>query len=272
MPEGAVDIVVLVPGSGPTDRDGNSAQTKLSSDSYRLLAQGLVDQGIACLRVDKRGMFGSADAVEDANAVTLSDYADDLTRWADFASTLAPNVWLAGHSEGGLVAMLAAPAVKLAGLVLLAVPGRPAAEIVQEQLATNPANAPYLQEVSDIMEDLAAGRRRDMSAMSESLCPLFRDEVQGYWCDLLSANPTSLAGAWQGPALIVQGDADRQVSTVDADALAAALIGGVRLDLPGAGHMLKAEVDGDPLASYRDPTLPIHPDLVPGIARFIRSA
>ena len=64
--------VVLVSGSGPTDRDGNSP-AGIRASTYRLLAQGLAARGIHSVRIDKRGMFGSRAAAADANAVTIAD-------------------------------------------------------------------------------------------------------------------------------------------------------------------------------------------------------
>jgi len=95
-------VVVIIPGSGETDRDENPFQT------YRLLAEGLAKHGIASLRIDKRGLFDSAAAIQDPNDVTIADYAQDARDWAEHATTLAPCVWIAGHSEGGLVALVAA--------------------------------------------------------------------------------------------------------------------------------------------------------------------
>lgn len=53
----------------------------MSASPYRLLAEGLAAKGFATLRIDKRGMFASAMAVEDANAVTIADYVDDVQSW-----------------------------------------------------------------------------------------------------------------------------------------------------------------------------------------------
>ncbi|MCX7320910.1 MAG: alpha/beta fold hydrolase [Hyphomicrobiales bacterium] len=62
------------------------------------------------IRIDKRGMFGSAGAVKDANAVSISDYVDDIRAWVNVArqETDVQCVWILGHSEGGLVALAAA--------------------------------------------------------------------------------------------------------------------------------------------------------------------
>ncbi|GGH48945.1 hypothetical protein GCM10011341_10950 [Frigidibacter albus] len=90
--EGAAHAVIIIPGSGPTDRDGNSGPMGLRSDSYKLLANGLAAEGIASLRIDKRGLYGSAAALADANDVTIANYAQDVRDWVAEASSLAPCV------------------------------------------------------------------------------------------------------------------------------------------------------------------------------------
>ena len=145
---GAAHVVIIVPGSGPIDRDGNSPQMGLATDTYKLLAEGLAKEGIASLRLDKRGFYGSAEAIVDPNDVTIAAYAEDVRKWVDHASGIAPYVWIAGHSEGGLVAMVAAQDApdSLCGLILLATAGRPIGELMIEQFEANPANAPLMPE------------------------------------------------------------------------------------------------------------------------------
>ena len=105
---GARQAVIIIPGSGPTDRDGNAGPSGLNSNTYRQLAENLAANGFASLRIDKRGMYGSRAAISDPNKVTIADYADDVEKWVARAGRIAPCVWLAGHSEGGLVALVAA--------------------------------------------------------------------------------------------------------------------------------------------------------------------
>ncbi|MCA8095406.1 hypothetical protein LGM65_31820 [Burkholderia anthina] len=70
-------------------------------------------------------------------------------------------------------------------------------------------------------------------------------------------------------AHLLQGDADVQVKPRDAELLADAMPQAMRVDLRGAPHMLKMEVPGSPLATYRNPALPLHPELIPGIVRLL---
>ena len=132
-------VVLIIPGSGPTDRDGNSP-TGILAASYRLLAEGLAAHGVTSVRIDKRGMFGSAAATADANSVTIPDYVADVQAWTRVIRqrTKTSCVWLLGHSEGGLVAMVAAKNPDVCGLLLVAAPGKPMGEILREQLVRRP--------------------------------------------------------------------------------------------------------------------------------------
>src|SRR3569623_267258 len=72
--DGKGPVVVIIPGSGPTDRDGNSPMG-LKAQPYKLLAEALAGRGVASVRIDKRGMFGSRAAIADANTATIEGYA-----------------------------------------------------------------------------------------------------------------------------------------------------------------------------------------------------
>lgn len=268
-------VALIIPGSGPTDRNGNNP-LGLQADSYRLLAKGLAGEGITTVRIDKRGMFASAGAVADANAVTVPDYIADTAAWVKVirAQTGAGCVWLIGHSEGGLVALAAAQEVEgLCGLVLVAAAGRPMGEVMREQLCANPASPSLLPAAEAAIDALGAGQRVEPSALPPALMPLFHPSVQGFLVSAFALDPAKLAAGVRLPLLIVQGGKDIQVGMVDAERLKAANADAVLTVLQNATHMLKdVATDGlrDNLATYRNPILALSEGLVSGIAAFVR--
>lgn len=268
---GAPDLVVIVPGGGPIDRDGNGPMIGLHSDSYRLLADGLAAQGISSIRIDKRGFFASGGA--DTSLVSIADYAQDLRDWVEQTRSDAACLWLAGHSEGGIIALVAAlaPPQGLCGVILMATPGRPVGQLLLDRMTESTLLRPFLPEVQAIVADIEAGRLREADAMPALLRPFFTPQVQRHMTDLFRHDPALIARIWDGPALIVQGDRDIQIPVEDASALAGAMPQARLVVLAGATHMLKTDTPGQPFASYFDPSLPLHPDLVQTIAEFIRT-
>lgn len=205
--EGEGPVALIIPGSGPTDRDGNSP-LGIKAASYRLLAQGLAAKGITTVRIDKRGMFGSDAAVADANAVTIADYVSDTAAWVRRirAETGAPCVWLIGHSEGGLVSLAAAQEVEgLCGLVLVAAPGKPMGEVIRAQLRANPANASLHPAAEAAIDKLTAGEKVDAASLPQPLLPLFGPAVQDYLISAFALDPSELAKRADLLTLIVQG-------------------------------------------------------------------
>lgn len=275
-PDRPAAAVVIIPGSGPTDRDGNNP-LGVAASTYRLLAEDMATENIASLRIDKRGMFGSASAVADANAVTLADYAADIRGWArllrDEAGT--PCVWLMGHSEGGLVALVTADVADgICGLVLIATPGRPLGQVLRDQLTANPANALVLDQAFAAIAALEKGERVDVGHLHPALAPLFSPAVQSFLIDTFKRDPAKLAAAWKGSMLIVQGTRDLQESMEDARRLHEAAPGSTLLPVPGANHVLKAVASDDRaanIAAYANPRLPLVPGLAKSIADFIKA-
>ncbi|MBU8539093.1 alpha/beta fold hydrolase [Falsiroseomonas tokyonensis] len=265
-------MVLIIPGSGATDRDGNGPGYR--PETYRLLAEGLAARGIGSLRIDKRGLHGSRAAVPDAEAVTMADYAADIAAWAGVLRARgADRLWLAGHSEGGLVALLAAGRLPdLCGLVLLATPGRRIGLVLREQL-DRALPGPLRAEAEGLLARLEAGQGLP-EAIPPALLPLFRPSLAGFLASLFALDPPALAAAVRPPLLVLQGLLDLQVTQADAAALAAARPDARLVLLPGVNHVLKAvgEDPADNLAAYADPDRPLAPGVVEAIADFVAPA
>ncbi|UWU77008.1 alpha/beta fold hydrolase [Bradyrhizobium huanghuaihaiense] len=247
------------------------------ASTYRLLAEGLATHGIASVRIDKRGLFGSHAAVADPNCVTIDDYAADVRAWVSTIRGLtgAPCVWVLGHSEGGLVALVAAQdAPDLCGLILVATAGRPLGAVLREQLQSNPANAPILDEALSAITQLEAGRRVDLTGMHPALLPLFSPAVQDFLINQFSFDPARLIATCRQPVLIVQGQRDIQIGPSDAEGLWRANPAARLAVLPDTNHVLKTVASDDRtanIATYSDPGLPLAPGVVDAIATFIAS-
>jgi pimeloyl-ACP methyl ester carboxylesterase len=273
-------VVLIVPGSGPTNRDGNSLHG-LQTDTYKLLAEGLAGHGIASVRIDKRGMFSSHAAIPNANDVTIADYASDVHTWAKTIGdkTGAKCIWVLGHSEGGLVAMGAAKdnPPDICGLLLVAAPGRKFGDILKAQMRSNAANAPILDEALRDIDTLEAGKRVELSIehTRPEIFAIFQPAVQGFLIDLMSYDPPKLLASYKGPVLILQGERDIQIGVDDAKLLKTADPNAKLVLLPDVNHVLKA-VDSDDrtanLKTYFDSKLPLAPGVVETTADFITSA
>ena len=268
-------IVLIIPGSGPTDRDGNNP-LGVKAASYRLLAEALAGKGVSTVRTDKRGMFASKDATPDPNQVTIGEYVADTRRWIETIREGSGQkcAWLLGHSEGALVALATAQAPEgICGVMLVAGGGRKMSDVIRAQLRANPSNAAILESAMSALESLDRGQRVDVSGLHPALQRLFAPQVQPFLIDLFRHDPPKLAAGVTVPMLIVQGERDIQVPAADARALAAAQPKAKLVLLPGMNHVLKQVASDDRaanLATYADPSLPVDPALVDAIAAFVR--
>ncbi|WP_295195705.1 alpha/beta fold hydrolase [uncultured Brevundimonas sp.] len=221
-PEAPTAVAVILPGSGPTDRDGNSPMG-VAASTYRLLAEGLAEQGVATLRIDKRGVAASTAAGPAEADLRFDAYAADARAWATEAAarTGQPCAWLIGHSEGALVALKAVEGDddKVCGLILLSGAGRPAGVVIREQLQAG-LPEPLKTQAFAVLTELEAGRT--VADTPPALAALFRPSVQPYLISWLPLDPAALLAAYEGPVFIGQGTTDLQIGVTDAQALAAA--------------------------------------------------
>ncbi len=268
----AVPAALIVSGSGPTDRDGNSRLIPGGNNSLRMVAEALERAGIASLRYDKRGVGESAGAAPSEAALRFETYVGDAAGWIRElrSNRRFTRVAIIGHSEGSLVAMAAAALVPVDAFVSLEGPGEPLDEVVKRQLATQqPA---IRDEAYADIDALKAGRT--VPRVGDALSSLFRPSVQPYLISVFRYDPRALIAKLTVPCLIVQGTTDLQVTVLDAERLHAAAPGSTLRIIPGMNHVLKS-APRDPeanYATYRDPDLPLAPGLVAALTGFLRSA
>jgi pimeloyl-ACP methyl ester carboxylesterase len=273
-------IVLIIAGSGPTDRDGNSPLLKGANNSLKLLAEGLAAIGIASLRYDKRGVGESGKdmvlAAQKTNKMpreedlTFDAYINDAVMWGQKlrGDKRFSTVTIAGHSEGSLIGMVAAKKMEADAFVSIAGAGRSVGQILLEQLKAQ--LPPDLMKTSeDIIRELSNGKT--VETVPPALNIVFRPSVQPYMISWLRYDPAKEIAKLTVPVLITQGTTDIQAMEQEVKLLAAAKPSAKVLMIDGMNHVLKA-VSSDrekQLASYSDPTLPIMPELVTEISRFV---
>lgn len=269
--QGKVPVVLLHAGSGPTDRNGNSAMLPGQNNALRMLAEALARNGIATLRYDKRGIGASASAGRREADLRLDDYIDDATAWLRQlrADPRFTNVLMAGHSEGALIAMVACQKAQLDGCVLIAGAGNALDDILRVQLKPRLPPELYAQNERIL---LALKRGEQVSDVPPALLALYRPSVQPYLISSMQVDPRAVVGTLRMPLLILQGATDLQVSVADAQALSAAAPAARLVIVPGMNHVLKM-VSGDlaqQMPSYGDPALPLAPALVDAVTAFVQ--
>jgi len=268
---GPVPVILIVAGSGPTDRNANSP-AGVKSNAYAQLAWRLAERGIASLRFDKRGIAASRGTFDSSMMAhtTMQVYANDVHALADslHADHRFSNVILAGHSEGSALSIMAASdGAPVAGVISLAGMGRPFASVLRAQLAQQ-LDSTTLKMYDTSMTAYLAGRDPPVPAY---LAPLFVPVNREYLKSMMAFDARQ-AGRLHCPVLILQGDFDLQVTVADAEALHAADPASTLVVLAGDTHMFKIAASKDRMAeapTYVDPTVPIDPRLVTTIADWV---
>lgn len=273
--------VLVIPGFGPTTRDGIEAPEGVPDLLYRDVAAVLADAGVASLRYDKRGTGASVLGDEElAFDDLLTDAERGLDLLAERVDIDADALAVVGHDEGGLVALrLAASDPRVRGVVLLSTPGRPLAEVLADDLrasADDPAHGEaHARELHAVVDRLLAdGSVPDSAALPGALRPVFPAGATGYLQNLFAFDPAATAAQIEAPVMIVRGARAPGVSGVDAERLRAALGGEVATHVGAdANHTLALEDDRGPARSgggrtagpMHDPS--VHNPQVTGITR-----
>ena len=237
-------VVMLIGGSGPTDRDGNSALGPEAVGPLRQLAAALAANGLASLRYDKRGVGESAHPSlreDDLRFRHLVDDAVALARPLRADRRLGP-LLLAGHSEGALIASLAAAEARAAAVVSIAGAGQKASEVLRAQLQ---GKLPELLEAPAlaVLDVLAAERLVDDPP--DALTLLFRPSLQPYLVSWFRYDPAEVVAGLELPLLLVHGTADQQVPQRQVELLRAARPDARLLLVEGMDHLMAVDGSAD---------------------------
>jgi len=258
-------VALLIAGSGTTDHDGNGPQIKPAT--LKKLAEQLAARKIATLRYDKRGAGGWKPEFGRPEDFRFKDYVEDAVALVNYlrSSRKFSRLVLVGHSEGGLVAILAARRVPVDRLVLLATAARRQGDLLKAQLEKQLAPDAFLP-IAKAIDDIMAGKIVDSLPPGLSIPPAMQPGIASSFTE----DPIDPLKLIEAPTLIVAGGRDRQLARLDFAALTAASTAAKTLWLPDMNHVLVDVTDAaDDLAAYNQPERALDPELIETLAAFI---
>lgn len=266
---GKIPVVLIIAGSGPTDRDGNSPRAGINPNSYKLLANVLGINGIASVRYDKR-MIGQSVTSSKEKELRFEDYVDDAV---GLINTLNDDgrfskVIVLGHSEGSLIGLLSIREQPVKAFISVAGAGQSADKIVTEQMKSQPK---YIADkFKTMLDSLRKGKFTE--DIDPKLYPIARRDIQPYLMSWFRYDPTKEIKKAKVPVLILQGTNDIQVTVADAEKLKKADSDAKLVIITGMNHVMKdAPADREQnIATYSNPNLPLNPQLVTSIIDFIK--
>jgi len=270
-----VPVVLIIAGSGPTDRDGNARSLGLKGNTYKILSDSLNRHGIATLCYDKRGVGKSITNAQSKRDLHFEHFVEDAKAWIELLSQdkRFSEIIVLGHSEGSLVGMIACQNnPKASKFISVAGPGSPADEVIKEQLARGLSRT-LREEAYWILNELKEGNMVD--TVSTGLYNYgFHPENQPYMISWFKYNPQEEIAKLTLPVLILNGDLDVQVSEDEAELLHEAYPNAKKVIIEDMNHVLKNSESTDMNAqwkdSYHNPNTPVNQVLVKEIVGFVK--
>jgi hypothetical protein len=269
--KGPFSTVLIIAGSGPTDRDGNSELLVESNDNLWHLAHDLQDAGIASLRYDKIGVGESIPAKDFTfEGATFDDFVNDAVRWLEYLSLdgTVDTLGIVGHSEGSLIGILAAEKHPVDFLISVAGNGDPIDEQMVKQISRIDEEASVILEKR--LEEVSRSEYRETgNLLVDSFIPLGRELYLQTW---MSYDPTEELRKLDMPTLVTWGDRDERLVADDDRFPQTGMPENIEFkEIKDMGHMLRiARNDLELQRSYKDRTIALHPKFIETVVDFIR--
>jgi hypothetical protein len=244
---------------------------KGKNNSLLQLADSLANYGIASLRYDKKGVGKSQVRGLKEENMRFEDGANDAMACINWLREKGfKKIYIAGHSEGSLIGLVAAQQTKLKGFISLAGAGRPIDQVLREQINNGGGPDSIKLLANRYLDTLLAGQR--IAKPNPLLFSIFRPSVQPYMISWLRYDPGKLLQTLRCPVLLVQGNKDIQVQVADALLLKKAKPSARLAVLENMNHIFKIVTSTNPadnIKTYSDPALAIASSLVQEIIKFI---
>jgi hypothetical protein len=260
--------VLIISGSGPTDRNGNSSMMTGDNNSLKMLAEELKDNGFASLRYDKR-MIGESQGFPPESEMTFNDFVEDAVAWVELLESRGyEKIVIAGHSEGSLIGTLAAQRTNADGFISICGLAKNMGETIIEQLSQRMPM--IVDDAKKIVDSLKAGKK--IKVEGQILQSMFRESIQDFMIDVLQYEPAQEIAKLDIPTLIINGKHDMQVPFADGEILQKSANEGKYYALDSMNHVLKNspnDMVGN-LQTYTNPNLPINQELIDSIIEYLK--
>lgn len=278
---------LIMPGSGPTDRDGNQLPT-YKTDLLKEIGNTLTEDGFVVMRFDKRPVARYRELwpktiAEISPFFSLENHLADVEAAYNFLKTQqnvdASRMVLAGHSEGGLFTLALAANLNPKAICLLAAPGRGMDVILREQIMAQINPLPDSEVKTQLINDLDRAITTSKSGTTPAtdlhpgLAPLFSPSnghiLNGYF----NFDPIPALKAYKGAVFIANGESDVQINAErDAKPLYEAAMSRENkntklLLIPNTSHNFKAVGK----ATDAGVVGPLQPALLDGLKEFLKS-
>jgi pimeloyl-ACP methyl ester carboxylesterase len=264
-------LIIIIAGSGPTNRDGNSTIGK--NNSLKQLAYFLADEGFASFRYDKRILKLIRNNTLNEDKLRFEDFVKDASDVTSYFKLFNDDKYnfdsyiLVGHSQGALVAMLASLRTAVDGLVLLCGTAQPLDKLLVSQLSKQ---APFLMSEFKVALDSikSVGYVKEYNPLLKTY---IHEDVQPFMRSWMLNDPIEIAKKITVPTLVIGGTTDIQIPANDAKLLAENLPNGNYAIIENMNHVLKtvADVGLENQRSYTNPNYPLSEGLKLEISKFL---
>jgi uncharacterized protein len=266
---GKVPVVLIISGAGSVDRDGNNDNADLHADTYRLLAYALGKAGIASLRYDKR-LVGQSTSGDKEKNLSFEDYVDDATSLLNMLADdqRFSKIIIAGHGQGSLVGMISTNEEPVKGFISLEGAGDPEFTMLTNAMKSEPEYKAH--DINRMLDSLKKGKTWDN--IDPSLYAIARPSIQPFIMSWCRYDPQREIKKLKMPVLIIQGTTDLEVGVGNGAKLKAGKSNAIYTIIRGMNFVLKDAPDDKEknLATYKDPNLPLNPEMVKDVVDFIQ--
>ncbi len=276
LPETATSTaILLIAGSGPTDRYGNSP-AGIQTNCYALLAEALQEAGYATLSYDKRGIAASyyLHSEELLTDCHFTHYVEDAWSWVKVLYQRGfERVVIAGHSEGSTIALAVAEShPEVSAVISLCGAAWPIDQILKMQLGAQllPSHYALYASACRILDQLKQGEAP--TEVPSTLATLFPAYLNTFYYEQMQYDPQQLLRRLTCPVLLVGGGHDSQITAENTRTLKGCAPKAQWIIVEQMCHVLKDAEAGpvsSQLVSYTTPSLPLSAPLVPALLDFL---